>query len=210
MALDPPISATLGEVNVALAGAINVLNPLSAQLDGLLAAGIGPYQADLQAQLSGSLSMQASLAIQIGNPFVQLQLAIQALAQLQAALTMALTLPTIDVSISAELNAQAALAGALSAKLGAIQATIELAVQAKAAALQASANAQASLSAGPVFAFSFSGDSLETTGGEIGAAFASGLSDPPNTIAPGDSVSGVVILTKDPAAAAAIAALFST
>lgn len=210
MALDPPVSGTLGQFNVALSGAADVIAPLSAQIDGLLSAGIGPFQADLNSQLTASLAAKATLSIQVGNPLAALQAAIAAVAQLQANLQAALALPSIDVSIQTELAAQAAIAGALSAKLGAIQVALELAIQAKAAALNVLFNIQASLNAGSVFAFTFSGDTLATTGGQIGSLFVGGLTDPPNSIAPGDNVSGIVILASDPAAAAAIAAIFAT
>ena len=146
----------------------------------------------------------------MSNPLATLQQVIATISLLVASLSAALTLPSIDVSLNAELGASFALAGALSAKLGALQVALELAIAAKAAALSVLAQVQASLSAGPVFAFTFSGDTLATTGGQINSAFISGLTDPPNTIAAGETVSGIVIITKDPAAALAIAAIFST
>lgn len=209
MALTPPISATLGEVNASLAIAGTTIPALSAQVDAMLSSAVGPYQADLNTQFNASLAAQATLSVQIGNPIDAIQQALAALAQLQAQLQLALALPTMDVSLQTELATSLTISGALEAKLGAIQAVLEVALSIKTQAVDFAGDLAGQLSAGPVFAFAFSGSSLATAGGDIQGAFSSGLSDPPNTIAPGDNVSGIVIVTKDPTAAAALSAIFS-
>ncbi len=209
MPLSAPVSGTLGEFNVGLAAAAAIIAPLGAQIDALIAIGLGPFQAELSAQLNASLSLQATLTLQISDPTVSLQLAIAAVAQLQAALQAALTLPSINIGLSAELSASVAIIAALQVRLGGLQLALELALRLKLGALNLLAQLQASLSAGPAFAYSFTGDTLATTGAQISGEFTSGLSDPPNTILPSDQVSGIIIVTKDPAVAAALSAIIT-
>ena len=212
--LTPPLngelSGSLGSINVGLSAALGFLWPLGAQIDALIALGIGPFEFDLALQFDASLALQATLSLQVGNPLAALLLAIQAMAQLQAALQAALTLPPITLSIGAELGASVALAGALSAKLGGLQILIEAALAIKIPAMRLAAELQLQLSATPAFLLSFTGGTLAQTGNAIATEFNAGLTDPgpPNTIAPGDPVTGIIMLTKDPVAAAGISFLF--
>lgn len=210
MPLSTPISGNLIDFNVGLAAAVGFINPLSAQLDALLAGGLGPFQADIAANLNASLAAQATLTLQVSDPLASLKLAIAAVAQLQAALTAALAFPPVTLSVSAELVSSIALAGALSAKLGLIKALIQAALSVKLGAVKAAADLTAHLNAGPAFAFSFSGDTLGNTGTLIQGLFASGLSQGGNTILPSEVVTGVVLLTKVPSVSASLSAIITT
>ena len=210
MPLDPEHGGTLGQFNIGLAAAIPIINPLSAQLDALIGFGLGPLQADLAAQFNASVALQATLTLQVSDPTASLQLAIAALAQLQAALVAALTLPSINMSLSAELGASVALAAALAIKLGGIKVLIEAALSVKIAAIELAARMAAALGAGPVYIVTFHGDPLSVTGGSIAAKFSTGLSDGSVTpLLPGDVVDGVILVTKDPSASAALSAIIS-
>lgn len=209
MPLGTPVGADLIDFNVGLAAAVGVINPLSAQVDALLSVGLGPFQAQLSASLNASLAASATFSLQIGDPLAALQLAISALAQIQAALQLALQFPPIQLSLSAELSASAALAASLSAQLGLLNLAIQAALQIKLGAVKLAAELTANLSAGPVFAFTFSGDTLSTTGTQIQGLFAAGLVDGPASIAPGEVVDGVVLLTKVPSVSAALSAIIT-
>lgn len=212
MTIDAVASATLGDFNIGLAVAVGLVVPLSAQIDVLLSVGLGPFKADLSLQFNASLAAQATLSLQVDNPLAALQLALNALGQLQAALQAALSLPAVTLSISAELSAQAALAGALSARLGVLSLAISAAIKLKLAALEAAADLQASLTAGPVVAVAFSGEDFGTNGAKIAALF-TGASVDGHTI-PGITSStpmagGVVLATSSVSAAAAIGVIIS-
>lgn len=211
MALNPEKGKTLGEFNVGLAAAVGVLNPLSAQLDALIAVGLGPFQAELSAQLQASLAAQASISLTIGDPLAALRAAISAAAQLQASLQAALQFPTVNLSLSAELAASAALAASLSARLGLLTAALEVALRVKLAAVKLAADLAASLSAGPVFGFTFEpgplNDDLETIGQQIQTKFVGGLQDGSTVLAPSQPVYGVVLLTGSPTVFASIGAI---
>ena len=209
MPLGTPASATLGEINVGLVAALGVVLPLAAQLDLSLSVGLGPFKAELSAQLNASLSAQASISLQIGDPTFALQLAINAVAQLQAALQAALSLPPISLSLTAELGATAALAGSLSARLGGLSLALEAAIRVKLGALRLAAQLEAHLSAGPVFAFTFGEDTLAATGSQIQALFAAGLEDGSNVVEPGEVVYGVVLLATLPSVSASLSAIIT-
>ncbi len=208
MALSTPISATLGEVNVGLLAALGFLNPLAIQIDALLAIGLGPLQAELAARLNASLAAQATLSIQISDPFANIKIFLAAIAQLQAALQAALVLQLPSISIAAELSAAASIAGSLSVQLGGLRLALQAALAVKIPALRALAQLTAHANAGPAFAFSFTGDDLAPSGADIAALFAAGLVDGGNTIAPfGEPVDGVVLLTKVPSVSASLFAI---
>jgi len=191
MPLGTPKSATLGSFNVGLAAAIGFLNPLGIQIDALLAAGLGPFTAQLSAQLNASLAAQATLAIQF-DPTANIRVLANALVQLQAALEAALVVD-VSVGIQAELNIVADLAATLAIQLGGLRLAIEAALAIKIPALALAAELQAHMNA-TVFGFSFDGDTLATTGGDISTLFNSGLVDGAAEIGPGETVGGVVLL----------------
>lgn len=206
-------SFTLGEINVGLFAALGFLNPLVAQLDLFITGqfGLGPFLVDIQVQFNAAISAVAQLGLVVSNPFVAIQALITAFAQLQAALAAAISfgLPTAQLQISAQIAAVASLIGSLTAKLGGIKALLAAGIRLKIPAIQFIAELSANLSAGPVQLLSFTGGTLTATGGELSAAFGAGL-PAPDGINPGDLVSGVVLVTKDPAAFAALQAIIKT
>ena len=210
MPLSSPVGGNLIDFNVGLAAAVGFLAPLSIQIDALISVGLGPFMADLAASLNASLAAQATLTLQISDPFGNIKIFLAAIASLQAALQAALALTLPSISLGAELTAAAALAGTLSVQLGLINAAIKAALAIKIPALKALAQLAAALSAGPVYGFSFTGDTLATAGGQIQALFSAGLSDPPaGPIAPSDVVDGLVLLTKVPSVSASLFAIIS-
>jgi hypothetical protein len=208
MALGALKSGTLGGFNVGLAVAVGFLVPLGIQIDALIAAGLGPFQLDISARLMATLSMSVGLSIQVGNPFAGIQAVLMALANIQVALSLALEFPIPSIQIGVQLSASIALAGTLSIQLGGLQLAIQLALAIKIPALRATAQLAASLNAGPVFAFTFAGDSLATTGTEVNGLFAGGLIDGTNVIQPSDPVFGIVLLSAAPSVQASFDVLF--
>lgn len=205
MPLSTPVGGSLGTFNVGLSASLGLLNPLSAQLDLLLALGLGPFMADLSAQFNMSLALQATLTLQISDPTAALRAAIAAIMQLIAALQAALQLPTISVGLSAELSASFALAAALSLKLGGLKLLIEAALAIKIAAMKFAADMAANLTLPGAAAFSFSGDAMSTTGSQIQSLFSSTLVG----IQPTAVVYGVVLLTALPAVSTALSAIIT-
>jgi len=209
MPLSTPVSGTLGNFNVGLSAAAAFLAPLSIQIDALISIGLGPFMADLAANLNASLAAQATLSLQISDPLANIKIFLAAIGQLQAALQAALALQLPSITLGAELSAAAALAGTLSVQLGLINAAIKAALAIKIPALKALADLTAALNAGPAFAFSFSGDTLATTGGQIQSLFGGGLYDAPNQILPTEQVAGLVLLSSIPSVSASLFAIIS-
>ena len=207
MPLNDVGSYTLGEVNIALLAGVGLLNPLLLQLDLFITGqfGLGPFLADIQVQFNAAIALQLQLSFSISSPFLAIQATITALANLQASLALALAmgLPVVSLQISAQIAAMASLQATLAFKLGGIRALLAAGLAVKIPALRFVAQMNAALSAGPVHVLSFTGDMLAVTGAEIAAAFASGLG-PNDPILPTEQVSGVIILTKDPAVFAAL------
>lgn len=208
--VDEIAGGTLGEMNVGLGVAVGFINPLSAQIDAMIALGLGPLQADLAIELSGNLALSASLGLQISiDPLASLRAALAAIAQIQAALSLGLSLPVPSITAGAQLSANAALAAALTAKLGIIKGIIEAALRIKFPAIAAGAELAAALAAGPAIAATFDGLADNTSLSEIGslveAKFAGGLSYGAETIDPTDPVSGIMFVTTATAAFDAMA-----
>lgn len=197
--VDEVVGGTLGEINLGASAAVGFLFPLSAQLDAMLGLALGPLQVDLGLQLNAALGLQATLALNFGNPLAALQAALAAVAQLQAALTAALSLPPVQLTLGAELGASAALAGALAAKLGVINVAVQAALRVKIPAVKSAASIAAALGAGPAMVLSFDGISdgtnLAAVGSLIQSKFAAGLSVDSVDISPAEPVSGIIILT---------------
>jgi hypothetical protein len=213
-AVEEVAGGTLGELNVAAAAAIGLIGPLSAQIDAMLAIGLGAFQADLAVQLSAQLALSANLALSIGNPLEALRLAIAAVAQLQAALTLALSLPPIQLTIGAQIGVSAAASAALTAKLGLIKGLIAAALRIKLPAVKAAAGFAAALGAGPAIALSFDGisdsTSLSAIGSLVSAKFGAGVEFNGNAIGPGEPASGVIIVTKGASVYAALGGIITT
>jgi hypothetical protein len=210
---------SLIEFNVGAAASVALLNPLSAQLDALLALGLGPFQASLAAQFNAAVAAQATLALTISvgdvGIIASLKGAIAALAQLQAALAgaLALGLPPIQLGLTAELSATAALAASLKVQLGGLQLLIRAALAIKIPAIQAAASLTAALGVGPFYVISFSG----TTVGAVSSWLASQapqLQSPVDTGVPPlpfsqPDVFGVLIFGPTPSAKASFDAIIS-
>lgn len=188
-------SATLGEFNVALVGALAVLNPLAAQIDALIAIGLGPFKLGLMAQVNAS----ASLSLFIGADIIaRLNLLLTALAQLQATLSA-----EVFIGVSANIDIDASLA----IQVGLLELAIEAALGIKIPAIRLAASLAAQLAVGPVFALTTEGE-LAPVGAEIASEFSSGLSADGNTIPPtGVNTYGVYLLASDPSAILALQAI---
>lgn len=207
------------DFNVGAAAAVTFLNPLSAQLDALIALGLGPFQASLAAQFNAALAAQASLSLSISlgdlGLIASLKASIAALAQLQAALAgaLALGLPPLQLGLTSELSVTAALAATLKVKLGGIQLLIKAALAVKLPAIQAAAGLTAAMSAGPFFAVSF-GLTSPTTLQEAsdwlaGEVAGGGLAADSQLLAPGDQTYGVFIFGVNPALSGSFSAIIS-
>lgn len=207
---------SLLDFNVGAAAAVAFLNPLSAQLDALIALGLGPFQASLAAQFNAALAMQASLTLSISlgdlSLLATLKSTLAAVATLQAALAAALTLglPPIQLSLGAELGAAVALAGVLKLQLGGIQALIKAAIAIKLPAVRAAASLGAALSAGPFFAISFSGVTLASVASWLaGEVAGGGLNADGQHLLPGDVTFGALIFGTNPSFQASFNAIIA-
>lgn len=210
MSITASKSGSLGSFNIGLAVAAGLINPLSAQLDALLAVGLGPFMAEISAQFNASLAATATLSLQVGNPLAALQLAISALAQLQAALQAALSLPPITLSLSAELSASVALAAALAARIGLLKLAIAAALEIKIGAVQAAAGLAAQLSLPGFVAVSFAGETFAVNGAKIATLLGGGTVDGEalTGLLPTDTVAyGVLLAASSPSAGAALSAI---
>lgn len=209
-------SLNLLGINLAAAASLSIFSPLTAQFDVLLTGsfGLGALQADISAQFNTALQLQLDLSLQLSDPIAGFQASLAAIGTLVASLQASISLgfPTVSADINASISANASLSAALGLKLGGISAIIEAGLAVKAPAIQLIGDLTASLSAGPVVlvSFGFTGagvldpDTLTNVGAQIQLLFSGGLTG----IAPGDAVSGILLVTKAPTAAAAISVLF--
>ena len=124
----------LVDVNVGLAAALSVINPLALSLEASLfgAFGLGPLQLDFQARLDAALSVSLNW-----NPSAQ----IQALGELAGAISAGLVLPLPAVNASADAAAD------LQLKIGGIQILLDAGLALILPSLDAVAAGQAALSA---------------------------------------------------------------
>jgi hypothetical protein len=210
--LDEVLVGTLGEANIGLAAGVASLNPLAAQLDAMIAFGLGPLQSDISASLDASLSLQATLALTLSDPTANIRAALQALIELTGTLTAALSLPPTVLDVSAELGASAAISAALTAKLGAISLLLDAAVSVKIPAVRLAADLAAAISAGSIVLLSFDGFSdptdLQTIGGLIDSKFSTGIGG--GLIGPTDSVAGIIMVAESPSVFASMGAIIQT
>jgi hypothetical protein len=195
-----------------LAG-VGLLNPLLLQLDLFLTGqfGLGPFLADIQVQFAAAISAQLQMSLSLSDPLAAIRATLAAFASLQASLAVALSLglPTVSLQIGAQIAAMASLSGTLALKVGGIKALLAAGLAVKIPALRFVAQISAAMSAGPVALLSFTGDTLAFTGGEISALFAAGIGGS-HPIPAGAPVSGVIILTEDPAVFAALGVILKT
>lgn len=211
--LNPLGSYTLGQVNIGLAAGLGLMNPLLLQLDLFLTGqfGLGPFLADIQVQFNAAIAAVLQISIGISNPLEALQALLLAFAQIQASISIALAfpLPVLSLQASAQIAAIGALSASLALKIGGIKALINAGLAVKLPALQFVAQFAAALSAGPVHLLSFTGDTLSATGSQIAAQFTAGLG-PSDPINPLEQVSGILLVTKDPAVFAALGVILKT
>lgn len=200
-------SYTLGNINVALNGAVLLIVPLLAQADLMVTGpfGLGAVQADLSAQLQTALKAQAQITVSVSNPLAALKQQLQAVLAVQASISasLALGLPSISISV----NASLAISAALALKLGGIRALIQLVLQLKLPLVDLLASLQ--LNAGPfvLISIGFAAPStLLSSTSEYTALAAPGVGG----ILPTDQVFGVTILTKSPISAQALAQVIRT
>lgn len=206
-------SYTLGGINIGLAVGIGLINPLLLQFDLFLTGqfGLGPFLLDVQVAFNAAISAVLQLSIGISNPLAILQSLLMAMAQLQASLSVMLSfaLPTVTAQIGAQIAAIAALTGALALKMGGIQALLSAGLSVKIPVVKFVGQIAGALSAGPAHLLSFTGSTLAVSGGQIAAAFTSGLG-PDDPLLPTDLVDGIIIVTKDPAVFQALGLLLKT
>lgn len=201
-------SFPLGAINIAAAGSVGITAPVLGQFDALLfgSFGLGGLQSDVALQLNGALQAQLQLGLSIANPLKTIQDTLTGLAGIAASLTAALALPIPSVQLTASLSASAAISATLAAKLGGIQALMAAAINVKLPAVDFIASLAANLAAGPVVVASWGYIGPTTTlaqaGVDINAAFSTGLGG----LVPGDTVYGVLLVTKSVSASAALAA----
>lgn len=208
-------AGTLASVNIAAAGALTVIGPLIAGIDSSLFGplGIGVIQADLQAQINASLEASANIAIGFTNPLDGFLRALEALKLLEAAILRALSsgiIPAVSVQVTTQLSALAAFQAAAGARLGGLNALLQGLKLVRTPAVTFAGLLNASLSAGGAFVVSFDGITLSAAGASIAADFSLGLTYGMDTIAPGETVYGVVILTKLPSTWTALQAILLT
>jgi hypothetical protein len=200
-------SKTLGEFNVGLAAALGFLNPLGAQLDALIALGIGPLSFDLTARLNALLAAQANIGLQLAlDPRARLEAILAAIASLQAALTGALSLD-LGLRLTAELGLLGAISGAIGVQLGGLQLAIQAALAIKIPAMRALARLAAQLAVGPAFAVVANGTMNEVgdnLGGELGQP---SLTYDGNTIFGADQIYAILLFAKEPSVQVALQAI---
>jgi len=191
----------LGSINVGAAASATALAPLLAQLNLMLTDpfGIGALKADFV----GQFKAQVNFSVQFADPIALLKATISSALSIVASLSasLALGLPPLSIQISASLG----LAAALSVKIGGINALIDLTLGVRLAGVNFLAQLNAAIGAGPVVGYGWSGISLATLQGEL-ASYNFGA----DGFLPFDTVSGVMLLTKDPGAFTGMQFLFVT
>jgi hypothetical protein len=204
-------SFNLGEINVGLFAALGFINPLAAQLDLFISAqfGFGPLLADLQAQFNALLAAAASIGLQISTPFIYVNLLASLAASLAATLQAALAfgLPTVSLNLAAQLTAILGIIADLELRIGGLQGLIAAGIAIKLPALEFLGEFLAHMSAGPAHLISWTGAGyhLADAGADINSLFSFGLDvGGPDEILPYEDVSGVLIVTKNPAVWAAL------
>lgn len=207
MAISSRSSAALGEFNVGLAAALGIINPLGAQIDALIALGIGPLQFDLNARLNALLSTQINLGLQLAlDPTARLSAILAAIAGLQAAIAGALSLD-LSAKLTLEIGLLGAITGAISVQLGGLKLAIAAAIDIKIPALKLAARLGAHLSAGPLFATVASG-TMNEVGSDLGAELGqSSLTYGSNTINGPDPVYAILLFAREPSVQLALQAI---
>lgn len=195
----------LGGINVAATQSLNVLKPVLASVDTSLFSpfGLGSLADNLKQQLASALAGSVSLTKGLVNPidgYMKALAGITALAaQIQAALAALssglVPLSTPSIETTNQLKTLGAFASSTAAQLGGLDALMQALKAAKLPAVNFAGGLLPNLNAGGAFLVTFSGMSLSAAGAAIAADFSDGLSCMSTTIASGDTVSGVIILT---------------
>lgn len=193
----------VGGINIAAASSASIGTSLIGQLDLALfgSFGLGSISSDLSLQFSAAIDAEVQIGLQVSDPTA----ALLALANLLASLSIGL--PTINLQANAALSANIASAAAISAQLGGINALIEAATAAKAPAVSLFSNIAAAVTAGPLFLVNVTETGvggLAQAGADLATLFSSGIVSGGDSIAPGDPVYGVVLLTSSPSVFAAL------
>lgn len=201
-------SFPLGSINIAADLAVTVTAPVLAQLDLMLFGpfGLGGTAADLALTFNASIDASLQISLGLKNPAQVIQNTLAQLAQIQSALTAAANISVPTIQISAQLAANIATQAAVGVKLAGVQAQIAAALAVKSPVVDLISSLSASLSAGPIvvasWGYAAAPDFLVNIGAEIDTAFSSGIGG----ILPTDTVYGVLLVTKDVSASAAISA----
>ena len=189
----------LSALNVGASLAASAMLPLLGQINLLLtgAFGLGPLKADFMAQYQAALN----ISISFGDPIAMLKAAIAAVLSVTASLSAALALgiPPINLQVSASL----ALMAALEVKLGGINLLLDLSLGVRLAGINFLAQLRAALSAGPVAMYGWQELPLASLMGEVG-----GYNWAADGFYPGDPTMGVLLIAKEPSAAAGFSFLF--
>jgi hypothetical protein len=198
-------SGNLINFNVGLAAAIPLIDPLAAQLNAVLALGLGPFQAALAAQLNAALAARVQLGLSLtGLDFIEkIAASVKALIALQASLAIAPVFPSVQIQTS--LSASVALAASLQVQLGLINALIKASLAVQIPVVNLMGQLGAALSAGPVVFFLCEDHAtLSAQGAAINAAFnnPNGLGGSTalfvDKIKPGENVFVACFVMKDP------------
>lgn len=191
-------SGNLGTLNIGAALAASAIIPLLAQID-LNIAFIGGLKTEFSAQFNAAVNFQISFSNPLLTLSVGIQAALQVIAQLQAAL--AIGIPPLTVTISASI----AIAAAAAIKIGLLNVAIDVALGVVGVGASFLASLQASLSAGPVTIYGWSGIPMSTLQGEI-----AGHNFLADGFPPASSVYGVLLMTAAPSAFVGMQFLFLT
>ena len=196
----------LGSINIAAGTAVTLLGPLLGQFDAMLfgTVGLGALELDLSIQFNAVIQANIALA----NPFAAIQAALQALLTIQLSIgaMVAGGLPALNLNMMASIGVNLGLIGFLGAKLAGLQLMISAAINAKLPVIDFLAGLNIGASC-VLASFGFaSSDTLSSAGTSINSFFQTGFEG----IAPGDTVYGVIILTKSPSASVALSGMILT
>lgn len=208
-------AGALLDINYAAAGSLTVLGPLLSSVDQSLFGplGIGALQSNLQAQLSSSLQASANISLNILNPLAGFQQALLSITQLQATILKALSsgsIPAASLQVTTQLATMAAFAASIDAQISGLKSLIQSLLGTKIPAVSFAGALASQLSAGGAFVLSFDGVALASAGSSVAADFAAGIAHGAASIGAGETVYGLVIVTKVPSTWASLQAILRT
>jgi hypothetical protein len=204
-------AGTLGEINVGVAAAIPLINPMLVQFDANLygSFGLGAIVAQIELEYAAALQASAQIGIAIGDPLAPLYAAISAVAQLQASLEAAIAIGLPSIALQAGFTAALGLSAQLKLQLAGLEALLSASLSVKIPLIEFLAKLNAALSLGPFGAWTFDGQ-CTVVAEELKTLMTGGIGAPPmpSAIGPYDTVYGIMLLTKKPEAFAGIQFLF--